>query len=297
MNKNFNIIITAFVIWISLYTNAQIELLASGIFVLSLGLMHGSNDINLLQELLIKNKTQKWILIGLYISLGATVFMLSFYWRVLGLIVFMLFSSYHFGEQHLHNKLSASKTKAIDFTLYGLVIFSMMFATHQSDVQFLILQMTGWNITGIPLNLITLCLVGLLMLSWIRQYKFFKREIFEEIFYLLMFYVVFFNTELPLSFAVYFVIWHAIPSIKDQILIEGYALNYKSALRYFKQSYLYWLVSVFGIFLLAKVYDYIGNGLFPILFAALVAITFPHIILITRLFQKLNQPQNTKEGR
>ena len=111
-----------------------------------------------------------------------------------------------------------------------------------------------------------------------------------------MFYVVFFNTELPLSFAVYFVIWHAIPSIKDQILIEGYALNYKSALRYFKQSYLYWLVSVFGIFLLAKVYDYIGNGLFPILFAALVAITFPHIILITRLFQKLNQPQNTKEG-
>ena len=164
VNKNFNIIITAFVIWISLYTNAQIELLASGIFVLSLGLMHGSNDINLLKELLIKNKTQKWILIGLYISLGATVFMLSFYWRVLGLIVFMLFSSYHFGEQHLHNKLSASKTKAIDFTLYGLVIFSMMFATHQSDVQFLILQMTGWNITGIPLNVITLCLVGLLML-------------------------------------------------------------------------------------------------------------------------------------
>ncbi len=296
MNKNFNIIITAFVIWISLYTNAQIELLASGIFVLSLGLMHGSNDINLLQEQLTKNKTKKWVLIGVYISLGTVVFALAFYWRVLGLMVFMLFSSYHFGEQHLHNRLSNSKTKAFDFTLYGLVIFSMLFYTHQSEVQFLILQMTGWDITGMPLSYVTVGLIGLLILSWISHFKYFKKEIFEEMFYLLMFYVVFYNTELPLSFAVYFVIWHAIPSIKDQILVEGYTLNYKSALRYFKQSYLYWLVSVFGIFLLYKVYDLIGNGLFPILFAALVAITFPHILLITRLFQKLNQSQKTKEG-
>ena len=296
MNKNFNIIITAFVIWISLYTNAQIELLASGIFVLSLGLMHGSNDINLLQELLTKNKTKKWVLIGFYVSLGAIVFTLAFYWRVLGLIVFMLFSSYHFGEQHLHNRLSDSKIKVFDFTLYGLVIFSMMFYTHQNEVQFLILQMTSLDITGFPMSYVTAGLIGLLILSWIKHFKFFKKEIFEEVFYLLMFYVVFFNTELPLSFAVYFVIWHAIPSIKDQILVEGYALNYKSALRYFKQSYLYWLVSVFGIFLLYKVYDLIGNGLFPILFAALVAITFPHILLITQLFQKLNQSQKTKEG-
>jgi len=27
-----------------------------------------------------------------------------------------------------------------------------------------------------------------------------------------------------------------------------------------------------------------------------VAITFPHILLITQLFQKLNQSQKTKEG-
>jgi len=52
MSKNFNIIITAFVIWISLYTDPTAELFVSGIFVLSLGLMHGANDINLLQEML-----------------------------------------------------------------------------------------------------------------------------------------------------------------------------------------------------------------------------------------------------
>ena len=109
-----------------------------------------------------------------------------------------------------------------------------------------------------------------------------------------MFYVVFYNTELSLSFAVYFVIWHAIPSIKDQILIEGQKLGYRSALRYFKQSYRYWLVSVFGIFLMAKGYDYLGTGLFPILFAALVAITFPHILLITGLFQKMDKSSGSK---
>lgn len=78
MNKNFNIIITAFVIWISLYTNDQIELFVSGIFVLSLGLIHGSNDIHLLKELLIKNTVKKWKLISLYVGLGALVFVLAF---------------------------------------------------------------------------------------------------------------------------------------------------------------------------------------------------------------------------
>lgn len=294
MNKNFNIIITAFVIWISLYTNAQIELFASGIFVLSLGLMHGANDINLLQELLKQNKTKKWQLIAVYVSLGALVFALAFSWRILGLVTFMLFSSYHFGEQHLHNRLSGSKTKSWDYTLYGLVIFSMLFYTHQSDVQYLILHMTGWDISGIPLDYITAGLVGTLIVSWAFQLRYFKKGFFEELFYLLMFYVVFYNTALSLSFAVYFVIWHALPSIKDQILIEGQALGYKSALRYFKQSYRYWLVSVFGIFLMAKGYDYLGTGLFPILFAALVAITFPHIILITGLFQKFGSSAGPK---
>lgn len=294
MNKNFNIIITAFVIWISLYTNSQIELFASGIFVLSLGLMHGANDINLLQELLKKNKTKKWQLITVYVGLGALIFTLAFSWRILGLIVFMLFSSYHFGEQHLHSRLLNSKNKTWDYTLYGLVIFSMLFSTHQADAQYLIFHMTGWNISHIPLNTITIGLLATLIISWVFQLRYFKKGIFEELFYLLMFYVVFFNTELSLSFTVYFVIWHALPSIKDQILIEGQSLGYKSAWRYFKQSYRYWLVSVFGIFLMAKGYDYLGTALFPILFAALVAITFPHILLITGLFQKMGQSTSAK---
>ena len=288
MNKNFNIIITAFVIWISLYTNDQIELFVSGIFVLSLGLIHGSNDIHLLKELLIKTTVKKWKLISLYVGLGALVFVLAFYWRVLGLIVFMLFSSYHFGEQHLHHRLSLSKIKVWDFTLYGLVIFAMLFSTHKQDVQYLILQMTDWDITGLSLDKLTIILAVLLLSSWIIQFKRFKKDIFEEIFYLLMFYVVFYNTELPLSFGVYFVIWHAIPSIKDQILLEGQVMNLNSALRYLKQSYLYWLVSVVGIFILFQVYEYLGDRLFPILFAALVAITFPHIVLIMQLFSKVN---------
>lgn len=297
MSKNFNIIITAFVIWISLYTNSQIELMASGIFVLSLGLMHGANDINLLQELWRKNKTKKWQLIALYVALGGIVFTLAFSWRVLGLIVFMLFSSFHFGEQHLHNRLSDSKFKTWDYTLYGLVIFSMLFSTHQVDAQYLILHMTGWDISNIPLNNITLGLVGTLIISWVLQFKYFKKELFEELFYLLMFYVVFFNTELALSFALYFVVWHALPSIKDQILIEGQTLGYKSAWRYFKQSYRYWLVSIFGIFLMAQGYDYLGTALLPILFAALVAITFPHILLITSLFQKIGTTSRPKAER
>ncbi len=289
MSKNFNIIITAFVIWISLYTDPTAELFVSGIFVLSLGLMHVANDINLLQEMLRANHQKKWWLIGLYVSLGLIIFTAVYYLRILGLIVFMLFSSYHFGEQHLHRRLKDAPLKSLHFTLYGLVIFTLLFSTHVEEVQYLILHMTGFDISVINLDQWAIAMTGLLIVFWLFSLKFFKKEIFEELFYILMFYVVFYNTELYLAFALYFVVWHALPSIQDQILIEGRKIGLKSAIQYVKQSAAYWLVSVIGIFILAKGFDYLGTALLPVLFAALVAITFPHILLISRLISRLNK--------
>ena len=98
MNNNFNIIITVFIIWLSLYMSALVELMISGVFVLSLGLMHGSNDINLLQG----NKSAKillsrWKLIISYIGFGILIFLAVYSLRTIGLLFFLGFSSYHFG--------------------------------------------------------------------------------------------------------------------------------------------------------------------------------------------------------
>ena len=154
MNKNFNLIITVFVIWISLYTSAQIELFVSGIFVLSLGLMHGANDINLLQDLLSGGQTKKAVLISIYVLLGVVVFTLAFYWPVLGLILFMLFSGYHFGEQHWEHLLSKmnNNLKNIFFFCYGLLILYLVFFFNQSGVIDIIYEITGIELLTIYCN-------------------------------------------------------------------------------------------------------------------------------------------------
>ena len=289
MSKNFNIIITAFVIWISLYTDPTVELFISGFFILSLGLIHGANDINLIQEMLRSNQQKKWFLITLYVALGFIIFTTVYYLRILGLIVFMIVSSYHFGEQHLHKRLKMAPMKWLHFTLYGLVIFTYLFSTHVDEVHYLIFNMTEFDISIINLDQLAIALTVALIIFWLFTLKFFKTEIFEELFFLLMFYVVFYNTELYLAFGLYFVVWHALPSIQDQILIEGRKIELNSVMKYFKQSAIYWLISLVGIFILAEGFDYFGTSLLPVLFAALVAITFPHILLISRLISRLNK--------
>ncbi len=45
----------------------------------------------------------------------------------------------------------------------------------------------------------------------------------------------------------------------------------------------YWIISLVGVFMLAQAFDVFGEELLPVLFAASVAITFPHVYLIRQL--------------
>ena len=284
MNNNFNIIITAFIIWLSLYMSALVELMISGVFVLSLGLMHGSNDINLLQG----NKSAKillsrWKLIISYISFGILIFLAVYSLRTIGLLFFLGFSSYHFGEQHLHRRLKGLRRRGLHFLIYGLFIFLLLFSTHIEEVNYLVGHMIDREITGTPFVTLTLIIFGLMVLLWVIDYGYFKKNILQELFYLLLFVVVFYNTELYLAFTVYFVVWHAMPSIKDQILLQQDTINQSSLVSYFKQSAVYWIISLVGVFMLAQAFDVFGEELLPVLFAASVAITFPHVYLIRQL--------------
>ena len=284
MNNNFNTIITVFVIWLSLYMSAQVELMVSGVFVLSLGLMHGSNDINLLEGNRQKYKQMnKWKLILSYVGFGAVIFLSVFYFRRIGMLFFLGFSSYHFGEQHLHHRLKELPRRGIHFVTYGLFIFLLMFATHAQEVTYLVIHMIGLDISGVPLVALTQIVFGVLLLMWLIDYRFFKKNILRELFYLLLFLVVFYNTDLYLAFAVYFVVWHAIPSIRDQILLQETLVNKATLIAYFKKSAIYWIISLVGVFALAQAFYVFGEQLLPVLFAASVAITFPHVYLIRKL--------------
>ncbi|WP_310555632.1 Brp/Blh family beta-carotene 15,15'-dioxygenase, partial [Flavobacterium sp.] len=104
-----------------------------------------------------------------------------------------------------------------------------------------------------------------------------------EVFYLLVFTIIFLSSSLIWGFAIYFIIWHSIPSMIDQIKYLYIDVTFSNFKLYFKSAFFYWIASLFGIAILYYIFkdEKIFNALF---FSFLAAITFPHVLVILKMF-------------
>jgi Brp/Blh family beta-carotene 15,15'-monooxygenase len=110
-----------------------------------------------------------------------------------------------------------------------------------------------------------------LILTKRNSYKIFLKEFF----YLVLLYLVFKTSSLILGFAIYFILWHSIPSIIHQVEFISGNLNEKSILLYVKKAMIYWVISIVGLLTLYKIVPEIE--LFAaVVFVILFAVTAPH---------------------
>ena len=65
------------------------------------------------------------------------------------LIIFVLFSSYHFGEEHWEDRLSISVANFTFYTLYGAFIFFLMFTLQYESVVEVIRKISGHHCLSI----------------------------------------------------------------------------------------------------------------------------------------------------
>ena len=93
------------------------------------------------------------------------------------------------------------------------------------------------------------------------------------------------SASLIWGFAIFFIIWHSVPSIMDQIKFLYNEVNLENFKAYFKSAFLYWIASLFGIAVLYFIFkdEKIFNALF---FSALASITFPHAFVIVNMYKK-----------
>ncbi|MEM6717771.1 MAG: Brp/Blh family beta-carotene 15,15'-dioxygenase [Bacteroidota bacterium] len=282
--QDFMIIITFFLFWISTQFGEVIEDAIAYVFVLSLGIIHGANDLNILQKNKIKkNNFGK----SLFIYLMIILFCMLIYWIVpfVAILAFILLSAYHFGEQHLEKKLvDFGKLKGFVYTIYGLFIFALLFHENITDVNHILSGLTGVSIT---LQLVQYILIGLSILLLLLPVYAYLRKIdiklnyFKELLYLLVLFLVFKTGSLIFGFAVYFVFWHSIPSIADQIRFLFGSQNKQSVAQYFKAAFFYWVLSIAGLVI---AYYALDTQLFnTVLFLILFAVTAPHTWVMKRM--------------
>ena len=282
--QDFMIIITFFLFWISIQFGEVIEDTIAYVFVLSLGIIHGANDLTILQK---KKIEKKRFGKSLFTYLLIILFCMVIYWifPFTAMLIFILLSAYHFGEQHLEKKLiPLGKLKRWVYIIYGLFIFSLLFHENISDVNNILSNLTSVeiNLTLVKYTLIVSSSVLLLL----PLYSYFKDitlalNYFKEVLYLLVLFLVFKTGSLIFGFAVYFVFWHSIPSIADQIHYLFGANDKRSITKYFQTAFFYWILSIVG--LVVSYYALDTKFFNTVLFLILFAVTAPHTWVMKRM--------------
>jgi len=276
--ENIALYLTFFLLWVSIQFGEVVEDFLAYLMVISLGILHGANDILILS---IKEKKEKSLIKNLliYISIILLCLVIYFFSPFIAIILFVLLSAYHFGEEHLGERIKVNLLfNFFYFLAYGMLIFSLLFYQSIPDVDLIMIELTGLTFTKNQIEITLFSSASFLFMAslFLILRKKNSYELFlKELFYVLLLFLVFKTSSLILGFAIYFILWHSIPSIIHQIEFISADLNKKSVLLYIKKAMIYWIISIVGLLVLYKIVPEIE--LFAaVVFVILFAVTAPH---------------------
>ena len=289
--SNVAIVASFLGLWIDSFFNHRSQIFVGFLLIFTFGILHGANDLLLIDKLIYKKKTNSRLKILLsYISVVLIGSLLFYIIPWVTLSAFVIVSGYHFGEQQWEslNKNSFKFLVEIFQLVYGLFILFLLFNFHSDEVQKIVFAITGVNFPSffIPLFLKIFGVIFIVLSLYFLSIQVIAiRTFITEIFYLVVFTIIFKSSSLIWGFALYFVLWHSLPSIIDQIkFVYGY-FSLTNFISYFKSALIYWIASLLGISILYLVFkdEKIFNALF---FSFLASITFPHVFVVTKMFNR-----------
>ncbi|MBP6074042.1 MAG: Brp/Blh family beta-carotene 15,15'-dioxygenase [Flavobacterium sp.] len=283
-------IITSFAgLWLTSYLSDTNQLIFGFLLIFTFGILHGANDLVLIHQIENNKKTTFVKIIVSYLVIVTGSVVLFTVLPLFALIMFVMVSGYHFGEQHWASLIVAKNSiRKIFELIYGLFIIAVLLYMNATEASKIIFEITG---TLLPLTFFTLSTVVLSILLLISTYVMareqsdFKKHIVEQLFYLVVLMVVFKSSSLIWGFTIYFIFWHSIPSLHDQIIFLYGKYSLAHFKKYVKTAFGYWILSIIGIavlYILAKdliIFD-------ALFFSFLASITFPHALVILRMFKK-----------
>ena len=257
-----------------------------GFWVLTLGILHGANDLEIISKSFkgkLNNLYLKSVLLYILIVLLGSVFF--FILPGLALIIFVLFSSYHFGEEHWEDRLSISASHFAFYSLYGAFIFFLMFSLQYESVVEVIEKISGYQL-GFKFFFYTAIILGGVLLISMLMNSSTRPHFIKECILLLFLAGIFYVGSLLFAFAFYFVVWHSFPSLMNQLKFLYGTMNFKFFFRYFKNSVIYWSASLISLYLVYRYVDFEADYFMPLFFSFLAAITFPHTIVMGMMKHK-----------
>jgi len=261
------------------------------LLILSIGVIHGANDLLIIKKYTRKDSLKSQISYFLYyVGLVFLGFVFFYVYPSIALLSFVLVSIYHFGEQHWEaNSLTSNilkERKIFPIILHGLTFFLIIFINNIEVVNEVLASFNTLLIDPLVLRTSLTILFSIYMLM-LLSFKIFRGYFLSEFLFFLLLYLLTLNSTLIYAFSIYFIFFHSILSIKDQVKyiyeddksqnIKKYLIN---ALPYFFLA----LIFLVGFY---SFVDLESINILPIIFTFLAAITFPHVIVIEKMYSSM----------
>ena len=277
---------------VCLVFNDFIENVIGLVLILSVGIIHGANDLLIIKN--VSGKTSKKSYIKsffLYIFVVFLGILLFYTFPKLAIYLFVLISIFHFGEQYWESK-GISKLRNwflsvfIPYILHGILVFNLIFLNNLTDVNFILEKFT---INELSENILYngMLLTSFFYLISILSNSSIRIHFFNEILFFGLFYIITMNSTLLFSFAFYFAFFHSILSMNDQIKFVYGNVTYNNIKKYILFAFPYFILALIFLYILYKNFNIYSDQFLPIFFSFLAAITFPHVFVIEKMYNKM----------
>ena len=261
------------------------------ILIFSIGVIHGANDLLIIKKYTRKNSIKSQISYFLYyLGLVFLGFIFFYLFPSIALLSFVLVSIYHFGEQHWEVNTSNSDIinikRIYPIILHGLVFFVIVFMNNIDIVNDVLLSFNTISLDYTYLRILFIVLF-LIYMSLLLLSKSIRGYFADEFIFFILLFLLTLNSSLIFGFSIYFIFFHSVLSIKDQVKYiygddnQQYIKKYLiSALPYFILALLFLIGSYLFI-------DFESLDILPIMFTFLAAITFPHVVVIEKMYSSM----------
>lgn len=277
------------------------SLLIALVLIVTIGIPHGANDHLLFFNLIknnINNKSSRGTLFfSTYIGLILVYVLGWYYFPTFSLVLFILISIYHFGQSNLY--ISPIKSRIIKlasiFLSGSFVLLTPILAhietalpvihTLSKNPGLLTISNDLGDKLAISLGISMVILWTTMIFSKQINYK----DGFLEMFNVFILFGLFYFSPLWIGFALYFSLWHAIPSVEDQINFFKTTRATYNLRKYVLEILPFSLVAISTLFIAYKFsgnYISVNQGI-ALLFSFIAVITLPHMIMMDLLYQQM----------
>jgi Brp/Blh family beta-carotene 15,15'-monooxygenase len=278
-------------LWITTHVPENFELALGFILIFTFGMIHGSNDLLIMNKIFEKSKYySKFSILTAYLLIVLLAVLVFYLLPALALSLFILFSAYHFGEQHWEQSFIKcnNSLKSFFYFCYGMLILYLLFTFNDTGVKSIVFEITGFKITNLfklPILITLGCFIGIVLALELYSKRLTIEIVLTELFSLLVLAIIFNSSSLIWGFTIYFILWHSIPSLAEQIKFVYGDFKLESTLKYCKSASPYWIISLIGMIALYTIFSD-EKHFYSLFFAFIAAVTFPHAFVMVKMFSK-----------